>query len=82
MVEVHSQTYPYLTFGNDGPVLSNHSYINLNAVGSRIDGTNSFKCFTDLYSCCYDNRGDDRGNWYFPNGTRLQLEINGDDIII
>ena len=68
LVEVHSQTAPYLTFmGNNIP---NNSYVDLNTVGETID-TNTVQCHTDLISCCSSAHGPDRGDWYFPDGNRL-----------
>ena len=67
LVEVHSQTAPYLTFmGNNIP---NHSYVDLNTVG--IIENNTLQCHTDLQSCCSVTEGPDRGDWYFPNGSKL-----------
>ena len=66
LVEVHSQTAPYLTFMGEN--LPDHSYVNLSLVGGRNSG-NEVVCYTDLSTCCrYDS---DRGDWYFPNGDRL-----------
>ena len=31
----------------------------------------SVKCHTDLTTCCSSSDGVHRGDWYFPNGTRL-----------
>ena len=28
-------------------------------------------CHTDLSTCCHGGAGPDRGDWHFPNGTRL-----------
>ena len=68
LVEVHSQTAPYISFmGNNIP---NHSYVDLNTVGEIID-TNTVQCHTDLTSCCGGVQGPDRGDWYFPDGNRL-----------
>ena len=67
LVEVHSQTAPYLTFmGNNIP---NHSYVDLNTV--EIIENNTLQCHTDLQSCCSVTEGPDRGDWYFPNGSKL-----------
>ena len=64
LVEVHSQTAPYLTFM--GESLPDHSYVNLSALG-EIDDSHVV-CHTDLTSCCGGDDYDDRGYWYFPNG--------------
>ena len=58
--------------------LSNHSYVNLTAVGDAVDGSDSVQCHTDLSTCCSASQGDDRGDWYFPNGSRLQFSDGGD----
>ena len=78
LVEVHSQTVPYVSFmGNN---LLNHSYVNLTQVGNALDGSDSVHCHTDLQTCCNHTQGADRGDWYFPNGTRLQFKGDGHDI--
>ena len=66
VMDVCSQTIPYISFMNKN--LPNNSYINLTLVG--ID-SNSVQCHTDLPTCCNASQGPDRGDWYFPNGTRL-----------
>ena len=35
------------------------------------DNANGVQCHTDLNTCCSKPQGDDRGDWYFPNGIRL-----------
>ena len=71
LVEVHSQTAPYLTFlGNNIP---NHGYVDLNTVGSDSGNAHAVVCHTDLLTCCSPAQGPDRGDWYFPNGNRLQF---------
>ena len=67
LVEVHSQTAPYLTFmGNNIP---NHGYVDLNTVGTG--STTEVQCHTDLNTCCGGAQGPDRGDWFFPDGNRL-----------
>ena len=72
-VEVHSQSAPYVSFM--GETLPNHSYVDLTLVGddSYGDPGNTVRCHTDLDSCCTSVQGPHvhRGDWYFPNGTRL-----------
>ena len=68
LVEVHSQTAPYLTFMNNN--IPNHSYVDLNTVTGG-GGPNELRCNTDLVTCCTSAQGDDRGNWYYPNGNEL-----------
>ena len=78
LVEVHSQTVPYVSFM--GTNLPNHSYVDLTLVGRPEDGGDSVECHTDLGSCCSPAQGSDRGDWYFPNGDRLQFSNGPDDI--
>ena len=76
LVEVHSQTAPYLTFmGNN---ISNNSYVDFNTVG--MGSSDYVQCHTDLYTCCTNARGPDRGDWYFPNGNRLPFPSFGDNV--
>ena len=67
LVEVYCKTFPYVSFL--GQTLVNHSYVDLSTVGS--DNSNSVHCHTDLSTCCSGSQGAHRGDWYFPNGTRL-----------
>ena len=59
-----------------GVDLTNHSYVDLTLVGRAPDGSDSLQCHTDLSTCCNKTAGPDRGDWYFPNGTRLPLPSN------
>ena len=78
LVEVHSQTAPYVSFM--GVSLPNHGYVDLSLVGNpALDpGDHSVQCHTDLYSCCSGGDGPHRGDWYFPDGTRLPFPGVGD----
>ena len=67
LMEVCSQTVPYITFMDTN--LPNNSYIDFTQVGDA--GSTSVQCHTNLTTCCSSKQGDDRGDWYFPNGTRL-----------
>ena len=72
LVEVHcQQTFPYVSFM--GQTLVNHSYVDISTVGYSSNGSNSVQCHTDLSTCCSGSQGAHRGDWYFPNGTRLPL---------
>ena len=73
-----SQTFPYVSFG--GQTLANHSYVNLSLVGNDASGSDSVQCHTDLMTCCTRNDGGHRGDWYFPNGTRLPFIFDACDI--
>ena len=67
----HSQRVPYVSFMSQ--TLANHSYVDLSLVGSAGSGSDSVQCITDLSTCCSGAQGYHRGDWYFPNGTRLAL---------
>ena len=69
LVEVHSQTVPYLTFM--GETLPDHSYVDLSALGELTNVDDHVVCHTDLTTCCGGNDFNDRGYWYFPNGYVL-----------
>ena len=56
-----------------GMDLPNHGYVNLTTVGDTRNGSDSVQCHTDLRTCCNRDAGPDRGDWYFPNGTRLPV---------
>ena len=61
--------FPYVSFM--GQTLANHSYVDLSLVGSAPDGSDSVLCHTDLSTCCSGFLGPHRGDWHFPDGTRL-----------
>ena len=69
LVEVNSQTFPYVSFM--GQILANHSYVDLSLVGDDNSGNDNAQCHTDLNTCCTGTQGSHRGDWYFPNGDRL-----------
>ena len=69
LVEVHSQTFPYVSFM--GQTLADHSYVNISTVGSASDNSDRVVCHTDLATCCSGGQGIHRGNWSFPDGTLL-----------
>ena len=72
MVEVHSQTAPYLTFM--GEILPNNSYVDLSLVGqggnTTHDSGREIVCHTDLDTCCSGSDG--HGDWFLPHGFRLR----------
>ena len=74
---VYCQTFPYVFFMSQ--TLANHSYVDLSAVGNDLSGSgsDSVQCHTDLESCCSGGQGFHRGDWYFPNGTRLPFPGGG-----
>ena len=78
LVEVHSQTVPYVSFM--GTNLTNHSYVNLTLVGKIGEGKDSVQCHSDLDTCCGSPGYPDRGDWYLPNGTRLNFGTDSGDI--
>ena len=67
VVEVHSQPVPYITF--NGSYVPNNSYVDFNLVWE--DNNTYVVCHTDLVTCCSSRQGQDRGDWFFPNGSRL-----------
>lgn len=65
------QQAAYLTL--NGNTLSNHSHVDLRAVGSDANGANSIQCHTDLDSCCgTDAAGSGGGNWFTPGNASLE----------
>ena len=74
-MEVNSKTFPYVSFM--GKALVNHSYVNLSLVD---DDSNNVRCHTDLTTCCSGDEGSHRGDWYFPNGSRLPFDSALHDI--
>ena len=75
-MSVYSQTFPYVSFMGEN--LPNHSYVDLSLVGSS-DGK-AVQCHTDLATCCRHSQGAHRGDWYFPNRSRLSFSGGDDDI--
>ena len=77
-VHCQSQGYPHVTFM--GNVLMNHSYVNLSLLGRSEN--NNVSCLTDVGTCCSRAQGIHRGDWFFPNGTRLKFNLSnyGGDI--
>ena len=73
-----AQTFPLVIF--NGQTLPNHSYVNISAVGHDDSGSDSVQCHTDLNMCCSSAQGFYRGDWYFPNETRLSVPQTSDDI--
>ena len=79
LVEVHSQqTFPYVSFMSQ--TLANHSYVDISQVGNDGSGSDSVQCITDLTTCCTGVQGPHRGDWYFPDGTRLPFQTSNIDI--
>ena len=81
LVEVQSQTeYPYVSF--KGNRLLDHSYVNFDEVGQTGSGpdNNTVQCHTDLSTCCSTVQASPRGDWFFPNDTRLPFFTEPGDI--
>ena len=74
LVEVHSQTAPYLTFMRQ--TLPNHSYVDLSALGELDNEDDHVVCHTNLTSCC-GGVLTDCGYWYFPDGAVLPEAAGG-----
>ena len=80
LVEVHSQTAPYVSFM--GVNLPNHAYVDLTTVEDDIgDPGNTVRCHSDLTTCCTGNQGIHRGDWYFPDGSVLPFANNPGSIV-
>ena len=62
---------PYLMF--NGSLLPNNSYVNLTEL--RRQAPEGVYCHTDLPTCCSRVQGPHRGDWYFPDGERLQFPL-------
>ena len=62
-------TVPYFSFM--GQTLADHSWVDINQVRNK--SSNNIQCHTDLSTCCRVAQGIHRGDWYFPNGDRLQF---------
>ena len=75
-VHCQSQEIPHVRFM--GNVLMNHSYVNLSLVGTS--DNNRVSCHTNWDGCCSNTQGLGRGDWFFPNGTRLNHSYYGGDI--
>ena len=69
VVVANHNNIPYVAFS--GQTLVNHSYVDLSLVGSDPSGSDTVQCHTDLNTCCSGAVGSHRGDWYFPNGTKL-----------
>ena len=62
-----------------GDILPNHSYVDFDDVGERrYDDT--VQCHTDLSTCCRTEQVSPRGDWFFPDGTRLPIFSEPGDI--
>ena len=72
--EVYCQTFPHVSFMSQ--TLANYSYVNLSLVGDDLSGSDSVQCITDLSPCCSVTEGPHRGDWYFPNETRVYFTWN------
>ncbi|CAI7989305.1 Tyrosine-protein phosphatase Lar [Geodia barretti] len=70
-LEANCQSASHVSFM--GLDLADHSYIDF---GKK--STDCIQCHTDVNTCCSSSQGPDRGDWYFPNGSRLPFEGQGD----
>ena len=77
LVEVHSQTAPYVSFM--GEILPNYAYVDLSLVGNDFSGSDSVQCHTDLVTCCSGGQGVHRGDW-IPPGSEERLPFSHADI--
>ena len=52
-----------------GDILPNHAYVDFNLLGGSDD--EGVECYTDLSTCCSATQGLHRGDWYFPNQSKV-----------
>jgi hypothetical protein len=64
-LEIDCQTFSFM----DNPV-PNHGYADLGMIGTSF--MDSVQCLTDLETCCRNDSGVHRGQWYFPDGDPLR----------
>ena len=61
-----------------GERLPNNSYVDFRTVGNEGVGV---QCRTDLETCCSGTEGAHRGDWFFPDGSKLPFSNDFDAII-
>ena len=70
-VETYAQTeVPYISFNN--VTLLNSTFLDISEIGGFQSGDEVI-CHTNLQTCCSFTDGQHSGDWYFPNGDRLQF---------
>ena len=57
----------------NGITYQNNSIVTLDDIG---EGDDVLLCVTDLTACCKPSNDNARGNWFFPNGTRVPSSGN------
>ena len=72
LVRSNDQPVPYITFR--GEHYTNYECINFLNIGEKV---NEVRCHTDLPTCCTESQGGDRGDWYYPDGSRLPNYLPG-----
>ena len=73
--EVNPQRTPYLSLR--GHLLANNSYVEFSRV--KNGSFSVLRCNTPLQNCCTTPLGE-RGNWFFPNGSRVLSRMSNNDI--
>lgn len=63
------RSYPYLSFLGD--TLPDHAYVDISLIGVEQSGSDSVQCHTNLVTCCREEHGDGRGDWFTPDNNRL-----------
>ena len=63
-----------VSFVLNGEILANNSVVDLDNIGE--DG-NALLCKTDLVNCCA-TRPDRFGEFYYPNGSQVPINIRGE----
>ena len=56
--------------------LANHSYVDISQVGDDYSGSDAVQCHINLMTCYTSPQGSHRGDWYFPNETRVYFTWN------
>ena len=59
----------------NGKVYDNNSIVSLAEIG---EGRNALLCITDDSDCCRGRALPHRGEWYFPNRSKVRISGDGD----
>ena len=47
--------------------------MDISQLGNNVSGSDSVQCHTDLSTCCREQQGPHRGDWFPPNGGNNRL---------
>ena len=56
-----------------GQNLPDNSYADISSLGERSE-SECLQCLTSLSTCCSAQHGSHRGDWFFPNGSKLPFQ--------